>query len=93
MIEVVRAGQDHLVAGPGDAHQREAEGLVAARGDADLGRRDRGAVERGEVGCIFLAQGRQAEDRRVAVHRRDRAAVRPDAGATPWPADSRAPPG
>ena len=41
VIEVVRARQDHLVAGLGDAHQGEAEGLVAARGDADLAGRDR----------------------------------------------------
>jgi hypothetical protein len=30
VIEVVRARQDHLVARPGDAHQRQAERLVAA---------------------------------------------------------------
>ena len=70
VIEVMRPGQDHLVAGPGDAHQGEAEGLVAARGDADLARRDRRAVEGGQMRGIVLAQRRQAEDRRVAVHRR-----------------------
>ena len=70
VIEVVRPGQDHLVAGPGDAHHGEAEGLVAARGDADLARRDRRAVEGGEMRGIVLAQRGQAQDRRVAVHRR-----------------------
>ena len=71
VIEVVRAGQDHLVAGLGDAHQGEAEGLVAARGDADLARRDRRRRRKTERWrCIVLAQCRQAKDRRVAVHRR-----------------------
>ena len=70
VIEVVRTRQDHLVAGLGDAHQRQAEGLVAARSDADLAGRDRRTVELGEMGGIVLAQCRQAEDRRVAVHRR-----------------------
>ena len=45
MIEVVRPRQDHLIARLGDAHQREAEGLVAARGDADLARGDRRAAQ------------------------------------------------
>ena len=70
VIEIVGAGQDHLVARLGDAHQRQAEGLVAARGDADLAGGDRRAVEAREVGGVVLAQRRQAEDRRVAVHRR-----------------------
>jgi hypothetical protein len=70
VIEVVRAGQDHLVAGLGETDQRQAEGLVAARGDADLAGRNRRAVEVGEMGGIVLAQCRQAQDRRIAVHRR-----------------------
>jgi hypothetical protein len=51
VIEVVRPWHDHLVAGLGEAHERQAEGLIASRGDADFAGGDRRAVEVERVGA------------------------------------------
>ena len=70
VIEVVRPGQDHLVAGLCQAHDRQAECLVATRRDPDFCRHDSIGVERRKVSGIGLAKGRQAEDWRIAVNAR-----------------------
>ena len=66
VVEVGGRGQDHLVAGPRERHQREAEGLVAAGGDRHLFACHPAAISLGERRRERASQVVPAEDRGIA---------------------------